>query len=265
VKDLRFTSIQAPNQDFLIQSLCSYVGRKLGVPTMAVLDIPWGERERRLDRGEIQLGWICGLPYIRKADQREAAIELLAAPVMEAPRYGDKPVYFSDVIVRGDDPAQRFEDLRGRRWAFNEPNSHSGHNVVRYHLASIGAHEGFFGSVTQAGSHQEAIALVASGRVDAAAIDSTVLEIDRRKDPAGTAGLRVIETLGPSPIPPLVVRKDVDSALRTTLRELLLGIHREPGPPDFLARAGVARFVAVEDRDYDPIRDMARLAKRVQL
>lgn len=52
-----------------------------------------------LDLGEIQVCWICGLPYARKHDQGRAEIELLAAPVMRHPRYGGKPVYYSDITV----------------------------------------------------------------------------------------------------------------------------------------------------------------------
>jgi ABC-type phosphate/phosphonate transport system substrate-binding protein len=32
-----------------------------------------------------------------------------------------------------------------------------------------------------------------------------------------------------------------------------------------LRRAGLGRFVAAEDRDYDPIREMAKKAERVSL
>lgn len=265
MEPLKFTSIQAPNQDFLIRSLSNYVGRELGIPTKAVLDIPWKDRERRLDRGEIQVGWICGLPYIWKADTPEAPIELLAAPVMTDPRYEDRPVYFSDVIVRADDPARRFEDLRGCRWAFNEPHSHSGYNVVRCHLASIEATEGFFGSVSQAGSHQEAMRRVADGRADAAAIDSTVLEIERKTHPEAVDKLKVIEVLGPSPIPPLVIHREVNPRLGRQLRKLLFDIHLEDEPAAFLREAGIDRFVSVQDRDYDPIREMYRAAGIVGL
>jgi ABC-type phosphate/phosphonate transport system substrate-binding protein len=53
--------------------------------------------------------------------------------------------------------------------------------------------------------------------------------------------------------------------LRAELRALLLSLHLEPRGSAILARAGFDRFVAAEDRDYDPIRRMARKAAQVSL
>lgn len=262
---LRFTSVQAPNQDFVIQSLSDYAAARLSVPTEAVFDIPWQDRERALFAGEIDVGWVCGLPYVQEADAPQPAIDLLAAPVMRHRRYRDRPIYYSDVIVRKADRYRQFMDLRGARWAFNEPHSHSGYNVTRFHLAQLGAPQGFFKSVVQAGSHQASILMVLDGSADAAAIDSTVLEIEQRSRPEIRAGLRVIDSLGPSPSPPLVIRRGVDPGLRRAILGLLLEIHLDRLAQGVLRRAGIKRFAVVEDRSYDPIRAMARAAQPVQL
>jgi ABC-type nitrate/sulfonate/bicarbonate transport system substrate-binding protein len=58
-------------------------------------------------------------------------LTLLAAPLPAGARYGGKPIYFSDVVVRRDSPYQTFADLRGVTWGYNEPGSQSGYNVVR--------------------------------------------------------------------------------------------------------------------------------------
>jgi hypothetical protein len=42
-------------------------------------------------------------------------------------------------------------------------------------------------------------------------------------------------------------------------------MHLEPLGRDILARSGLARFVAAEDRDYDSIRRMAIKAEEVSL
>ena len=100
------------------------------------------------------------MPYVNKADQKQSTIRLLAAPIMLKERYGDRPVYFSDVIVHKDSPIRGFSELRGKVWAYNEPNSHSGYNITRYQLALLGEHAGYFGKVVAAGSHQNALALI---------------------------------------------------------------------------------------------------------
>ena len=161
----------AENMEFVGRAIATYIQQTLQIPTQFVDDVPWPERERRFDRGEIQVCWICGLPYVWKADQPLAAVELLAAPVMQGARYADRPVYFSDVVVRQDSRFQRFEQLRGASWAYNEPRSHSGCTITRYHLATLGETGDFFGRVVESGAHQISLRLVLEGGVDASAID----------------------------------------------------------------------------------------------
>jgi len=77
--------------------------------------------------------------------------------------------------------------------------------------------------------------------------------------------IRVIDSLGPSPIPPWVVSKRLPADLRSELRALFLCMHMDPRGDAMLARAGYQRFVGARDQDYDPIREMARKAEQVSL
>jgi phosphonate transport system substrate-binding protein len=262
---IKTTSLQAENADFVVAAVTEYIAERLGVSAEFIVDIPWQERESQLDAEQIQVGWICGLPYVRKVDRPNPRIELLAAPVMQGARYEDRPVYFSDVVVRRDSRFSAFADLRGASWAYNEPGSHSGYNVVRYHLAKLGEISGYFGQVTESGAHQVSLRMILDGRVDASAIDSTVLEEEFRRQPDIRSRVRVLETLGPSPIPPWVVLRSLAPDLRRGLRELLLGMHRDPDGKAILAQGHMTRFARVEDSDYDAIRHMTRVAESVEL
>jgi phosphonate transport system substrate-binding protein len=253
----------AENMDFLGRAVAGHIAERLGIPIEFVDQVPWQERERLLDAGQIHAGWICGLPYVRKVDRSPPPIELLAAPVMAGSRYGGRPVYFSDLVVRRDSNFQTFADLRGASWAVNEPGSHSGYNVVRYHLARLGEVSGYFGNVIESGAHQTSLRMILEGRVDASAIDSTVLELELKRDPAITSQIRIIDTLGPSPIPPWVVLRSLSPELRQDLREVLLRMHLDPQGRAILAEAQMARFTAVQDSDYDAIRRMAHQAQDV--
>ena len=255
----------AENSEAFCQALVGYVRDHLGITTEYVSEIPWQERERLFDAGEIQVLWLCGLPYICKADVAQSDMELLAVPIPTGQRYLDRPVYFSDVVVRRDSPYQTFADLRGAAWAYNEPRSHSGFNVVRAYLAEFGETDGFFGEAIESGAHTLSLGMILGGRVDGAAIDSTVLEwiVDDRREMAEQ--LRVIETIGPSPIPPWVISTRVPSQWRNRLRSCLLNLHRDHHGLEILASARIERFIASHDCDYDPIRRMARKAHCVLL
>ncbi|MFN2182572.1 MAG: phosphate/phosphite/phosphonate ABC transporter substrate-binding protein [Anaerolineae bacterium] len=263
--DVKITSLQAENADFVVAAVTGYIAERLGASAEFIVDLPWQERESLLDVGQIQVGWMCGLTYVRKVDRPNPAIELLAAPVMQGARYGGRPVYFSDVLVRADSRFSTFGDLRGTIWAYNEPGSHSGYNVVRHHLAVLGEPSGYFGRVIESGAHQVSLQMILDGSIDASAIDSTVLEEEFRRDLSLRSRLRIVDSLGPSPIPPWIVQRSLPRDLRGTLREILLTMHQDPRGRAILAQGHMTRFAHVEDSDYNAIRHMARMAESVRL
>jgi ABC-type phosphate/phosphonate transport system substrate-binding protein len=251
---LRVASFLAENARPTYQRIARYLGSRLDAPVELLAGVPLEERHRRLDAGDIDVAFRCGLPYSLKHDRPERPVELLCAPVMAAPRYDARPVYYTDVVVRRDDPARAFADLRGRSWAYNDTGSHSGYNVVRHHLLTLGETRGYFGRVVSGGTHQGSLRLLLAGQVDAAGIDSTVLDTELAGRPGLQAALRTIGSIGPSPIPPVVVARRLDPSLRARLHELFLG-------RAVLDEGGMAGFVAVRDADYDPIRAMLRRAE----
>ena len=262
---LRLTSSQAPNSEFIGRAIAAYLANRLGLVVEFVDDVPWRERERLLESGEVHAGWICGLTYVLKPHVGQVGVELLAAPVMAGARYMRRPVYFSDVVVRSDSSIRSFADLRGASWGYNEPGSHSGFNIVRFQLAQRGELSGYFGDIIETGSHEQSLAMIEAGVLDAAAIDSTVLETEIRRRPGLAQLLRVVEIWGPSPAPPWVVSRRVTQDLRGKLREVLLSMHREPAGRALLKQACMVRFAGVEDFCYDPIREMASAARDATL
>jgi phosphonate transport system substrate-binding protein len=255
---LKITTCQAPNSEFVCRGLAHYLARRLNIAMQFIDDAPWQERERRLDAGEIDAAWICGLPYVRKVDRPDPSIELLVAPVMAAARYQDRPIYFSDVVVHAQSRYQSFSDLRGCTWAYNEPGSHSGYNLTRYQLARMGVARGYFGRVIESGAHQTSLAMLLKREIDASAIDSTVLELELARDASLVKQMRIVETWGPSPIPPWVVSKRLPDEVKHALRDALLRMHEDAEGRAILHAGQMARFVEVRDDDYAVIREMER-------
>jgi len=74
--------------------------------------------------GEIDLGHLCSPPYIWLISDDNPSVELFPlAPVFYDKRTNGKPVYFSDVIVATTSPVKTFNDLRGKTWCYNDPES----------------------------------------------------------------------------------------------------------------------------------------------
>jgi phosphonate transport system substrate-binding protein len=262
---LLFTSCQAPVAERFCASVAEYFGRRLGIAVEFIDGIPWPDRQREFDAGRIHVCWMCGLPYVWRADGADASMELLGALVAAGPRYADRPVYFSDVVVKRDSPWSSFDDLEGATWAYNEPSSHSGYNATRHRLARMGRERGFFGKVVMAGSHESSLRLLLDGAVDATAVDSTVLDLVCQTDPGVGERLRSVASFGPSPSPPWVIGRAVPEELRAAVRTALLTMSADPRGRAVLASGLASRFAAITDADYDPIRRMARDCAQVDL
>lgn len=261
-RTLTLASLMSANEDFMFDAVAQYLGHRTRERISVLDQIPWKERERMMDEGEVDVAWICGYPYVLRADNPGARIELLAAPVVQGERYKNKPVYFSDVIVHRDSQFLSFADLKGSSWVYNEPFSHSGYNVVQYHLASLGLSWKFFGKVVESGAHLTSLGMVLRREVDASAIDSIVLEIEARRNPELMAELRIVESLGPSPIPPFVVSKRLPPEMREMLGQLLTGMSEDPSGRVALAEAHMSRLACVRDADYGSIRYMHRVGMK---
>jgi phosphonate transport system substrate-binding protein len=249
---LRLVTFLAPNMLPVYRFLADRIGRGL----QRRVELVVGRSFDQFEQGEADLGVLCGLPYVWLAARRPPPVEPLAAPVLAGPRYGGRPIYYSDVIVGSDSPITRPEELGGRSWAFNEPASHSGHTLTLYSLIGLGARPGFLGPVLQAGFHQRAIRLVATGRVDAAAIDSQVLAIELRDHPRLAGRLRVIGAFGPSTIQPVVAASRLPARLKDQAREVLVSLADDPAARPVLDYGLIDRFTPVGDAAYDDIRAM---------
>lgn len=254
---LRFATFLARSLFPLYQFVADDAGHKLGCPT----ELRVGESFEQFGVGDVDVGFICGLPYVQLARQQPPPVELLATPVLLGERFAGRPIYFSDVIVQKDSPYQTFADLQGCSWAYNEVGSHSGYNVVGYYLSQRGADWNFFSRRVKSGAHLNSIQMVAAGQVAAAAIDCQVLAIARRDQPELTGQLRVIEALGPSPGLPVVAARHMPASLKHDIRAVLLAMAHDPAAQSRLAEGLVERFAPITDADYDVTRQMLAAAE----
>jgi phosphonate transport system substrate-binding protein len=255
---IRVGTFLAPNMLPVYEAVTEALGE--GLETTAELVVEMDYENCRNDLNDIC--FVCSLPYVHFERLGIAPAVPVAAPVLQGDRYGGRPIYFSDVIVRADSGLTSFADLRGRSWAYNETLSQSGYGITRHHLVTLGETNGYFGQIVEAGFHEVAIQLVADGTIDAAAIDSQVLAIAMREDPHLADAIRVVASLGPSTIQPVAVSKRLDEPFRERIREVLLGLHAEERFRPILDLGLIDRFTAVGPGDYDDIRSMLEDCER---
>ncbi len=248
LKKLRLVSYLAPNMFWFYQAVAAYLGRVFGVETEIVQSQCDSLSDPIILQDKLDIAFICGLPFVQLNQFVPGQLQAIVAPVMQASRYGDRPVYFSDIIVNTHS-ITTFKDLAGKTFCYNDLGSNSGYNLMCQRLMHSGYPSSFFGKVIQSGSHQNSIKLVVEELADCSAIDSTVLEQQLRDTPELGNHLRVIESIGPCPMPPIIASQRLDC-----IQELKSALC-QPDPELLCAmeQAHIRRYDVVQSEDYAPL------------
>ena len=243
----------SPKETFIYyRQLLDYIGERLDRKVEFVQRKTYGEVNELLGEGQIDLAFICSGPYALR--QGRYGFELVATPQVQG-----SPFYQSYLIVNKNAPSKKLEDLRGRVFAFTDPDSNTGRLVPTYWLAEMGERpESFFGKTIYTHGHDNSILAVAKNLVDGAAVDSLIWEYYDQKNPAFTSETRIIRKSEPYGIPPVVASISLDPNLREKIRQLLLSMHLDPAGKRILDAVGINQFIAGQEGWYEPIRRMER-------
>jgi len=240
----------------LFAYLADYLGERLGVATELQIETRHSGPPRGVpdpfSAGELDVGFFCAPPYIWLRERVNPPVELVPfGLVFDDPRGGGRPVYFSDIVVRADHPARSFADLVNARWGYNDRESLSGYYSVVQTAAEHGADASFLDRLRDMGSHLASLRALRTGDIDAAAVDSVVLALRWRRDPALRTDLRAVHGLGPWPIQPIVMRRDLPGRLKSALTAAIGALADAPARRRTLRRWLVSGVAPMTDADFD--------------
>jgi phosphonate transport system substrate-binding protein len=235
----------SPKETFVYyREMLDYLGRQSGHRVQLIQRKTYDEVNALFPKGEVDLAFICTGPYAASRDKY--GFEAIATPQVRG-----QPFYQSYLIVPKDSPYQKLEDLKGRVFAFTDPDSNTGAMVPRFWLAEAGeTPESFFSRTIFTYSHDNSIMAVAKGLVDAAGVDGHQWEYFERFSPAYTSKTRVIRKSQPFGGPPLVASGRLKDDVRSKIRDLMLSMHTDPEGKRILDNLLIDRFVAPQEEWY---------------
>lgn len=232
------------------EDLMRLVGDKVGMRIALIQRKTYAEVNSLIENRKIDLAFVCSGPYVQGHDKY--GLEIIAVPVV-----GGEKVYFCYVIANANSKIRTFDQLRGTRFAFTDPDSNTGSLVPKYMLAKLGeTPETFFRETFFTYSHDNSIRAVADGLADGAAVDSLIWEFMRATDPGSVSKTIVVKKSSPYGIPPIVVHPALDPGLKAKLKAVLLSLHEDPEARKFLDLVRIDRFEEGNDALYDSVRGM---------
>jgi phosphonate transport system substrate-binding protein len=199
----------------------------------------------------IDIAWVCGFPYV----VNEARMRLVAVPL-----YQGQPLYRSHLVVPATDTATRTVlDLRGRVFAYSDPQSNSGYLVPRVEL--IRAHAApatFFRRAFFTFGHRKVVEAVQVGLAQGGSVDGYVWDTLHLQNPAATAGVRVAWRSVEHGFPPIVARPSLASEESEQVVNALVDMPRSEAGRAILHRLNIDGFTPGAPRLFDSIRALVR-------
>lgn len=234
--------------------LMKYLEQKLGVKVEYTPVSDYAASVEALANRQVDLAWFGGFTFVQ-AQQRSGG---KAIPLVQR----EEDTKFRSVFITSDPRIKSLADLKGHNFSFGSQSSTSGHLMPRSFLLAAGVDpDRDFRRVAYSGAHDATVAAVASGKVDAGAVNISVWEklvADKKVDPGK---VRVFYTTPPYYDYNWTVHADMPAAQREKLLKAFLDLDAStPQGKEILELQRATKFVPTRAENYKGIETAARNA-----
>lgn len=235
--------------------------KDLGIKVKSVTGTDYRSTIEALKFKKAEIGHLGPKSYVEASNNNYANVEPIAQLQLANGSLG----YRSCLIVHSDSDMFSPEDMAGKTFAFNDPNSTSGYLVPSaFFMMEMSVDpKKYFSKVTFSGSHEASILAVANKKAEVASTNLPDLQQLTREGKVPRGALRVIWVSKLIPNDPIVVRKDMPASLRSAITESLTTM-KQRNPEAFKdIGAWVGNFVPADDGKYQVIRELNDVAKKL--
>ena len=234
--------------------LMKYLEQRLGVKVEFTPVTDYAAAVEALANRQVDLAWFGGFTFVQ-AQQRSGG---KVVPLVQR----EEDARFKSVFITTDDGIKTLADLKGRNVSFGSQSSTSGHLMPRSFLLASGiSPDRDFKRVAYSGAHDATVAAVASGKVDAGALNISVWEklvADKKVDPTK---VRVFYTTPPYFDYNWTVHADMPAAQRAKLAKAFTDLNKDTAEGrEILELQRATRFIPTSADNYTGIETAARSA-----
>lgn len=254
-------------QDRLNSNECfrAYTEEALGVPTRLFAPADYNGVIQGLLGGSLDMAWLGASAYAAVWIANPDAVE----PVLVKTNLDGSYTYHSIGFARADSGITSLDDMKGKSFAFADPNSTSGFLIPNVELPELGysMKEGeYFSKIGFSGGHEQSIIAVVNRDYDAGVVwadgqgeweDGYNSGALRKAADSGIVDMNdIVEIWKSKPIPegPIVLRKALPADVRAKMIELTASLHeKDPQCAYGVAAGETAGFTPVTHEEYETI------------
>lgn len=255
--NVAISAIISPREGFIYyKDLISYLEQKTSISFHIVQRKTYQEVNLMLRNNQVNLAFVCSGAYIN--EKKISDIEIIAVP-----QTNGKTTYNAYIVARKNSTIEKFEDLKGKSFAFTDPLSNTGRLYVLRRLKENGVSENdFFSKSIYSNGHDTSIQLVSKNVIDGASVDGLIFEFLKINNPERVENLKIIERSESFGIPPVVVPKNLDTILKSDIKYALHNMHNDSLGKKILENLLIDKFVEGSDSNYYSIREMQKFVNK---
>jgi len=230
--------------------LMAYLAKSMGREVSLVLTPTYNDTVEALGKGTIDFGLLGALAYV-KAHKEYGVVPLVQRTV---------DLQFHTLFICGANSSiHSLQDLPGKKFAFGDVNSASGHLIPYLELRQAGVNPDSL-QFRYSGSHGATAKLVESGAVEAGSLDEAIYNSMIAEGKLDRAKVRAFYTTKPFVDYVWVARKDVDTATQEKFVQAFLSL-KEGQHEDVLQVLRGKSFVRANNEEYAIVRLVAQQLK----
>ncbi len=230
----------------------NYASKELGVKFKLFTAAEYAGIVNGLASGQVHVGWLGASSYA-STFMDCACVE----PIAGAQNLQGGMGYNSVLIVKSGKPYKKYEDLKGKTVARNDPHSTSGYLIPTVHWAKMNSPIDKYFNSPLSGGHQQTIMGVLNGTFDAGFTWTTLGDgfgaIRKMMDKGmlDRKAIRVIWTSSLVPTPPVTIISKLSLPMKTDLVKLFLRLEEnDPKIAEAVAQGKSQGMQRVYHEDY---------------
>ena len=242
--------------------LSKYLEDKLGKKIELIVTTDYSSMIEAMRFGRIDVAYFGPASYtIAKDKMKDGKLDI--AP-FAARLKGGSTTYQSVIIANADAGLDKIEDIKGKKLnvAFGDQASTSSHFAPKYTLMKLGIMPGADYKENFLGAHDAVAVNVQRGNAQVGGLSRPIFERLVEKGRIDKNKVKVLGYSADIPQYPWVMRTDMPAELQQAIRDAFLGLKKGTEAGDKVLKPFKADgFAAIEDTDYDIIRDIRKNVK----
>lgn len=232
------------------QALKKYLEEKLAKKVELVVTTDYSSMIEAMRHGRIDIAYFGPLSYVLAKSKSD--IEPFAA----VERKGST-TYQGVVVANAAAGINSPKDIKGKNMAYGDPASTSSHLIPKSLLAEQGLEAKKDYKEHFVGAHDAVALSVQTGKADAGGLSKTIFQSLTERGVIKPDKVKVIAESKPFPEYPWVLRSSLTPQLKERITDAFLNIKDNAILKTFKADG----FARITDKDYDVVRDLARVLK----